>query len=86
MIIYNFKGMGSCFSYCCKEQNKRSRHVKPADYFDTGYFDTSSLIEFETLIDEQSSSEPKSMSSWLNFKKGKFAKPGTSCGQISCTR
>ncbi|KAL3242758.1 hypothetical protein MRX96_002521 [Rhipicephalus microplus] len=58
--------MGSCFSYCCREQNKRARHVKPA-----GYFDTSSLIEFETLIDEQSTSEPKSMSSWLNFKKGK---------------
>nr|XP_050050625.1 uncharacterized protein LOC126546948 isoform X2 [Dermacentor andersoni] len=68
MIIYYFKGMGSCFSYCCKEQNKRVRHVKPA-----GYFDTSSLIEFETLIDEQPSSEPKSMSSWLNFKKGKLA-------------
>ncbi|XP_075735332.1 uncharacterized protein LOC119161470 isoform X2 [Rhipicephalus microplus] len=68
MIAYNFKGMGSCFSYCCREQNKRARHVKPA-----GYFDTSSLIEFETLIDEQSTSEPKSMSSWLNFKKGKLA-------------
>lgn len=66
MIIYNLIGMGSCLSYCCKERNKRARHVKPA-----GYFDTSSLIEFETLIDEQSSSEPKSISSWLNFKKGK---------------
>lgn len=58
MIIYNLIGMGSCLSYCCKERNKRARHVKPA-----GYFDTSSLIEFETLIDEQSSSEPKSLQS-----------------------
>lgn len=58
MITYHFKGMGSCFSYCCREQNKRARHVKPA-----GYFDTSSLIEFETLIDEQSTSEPKSLES-----------------------
>ncbi|KAK8781892.1 hypothetical protein V5799_016766, partial [Amblyomma americanum] len=62
--------MGSCLSYCCKEQSKRARHVKPA-----GYFDSSSLIEFETLIDEQSSSEPKSISSWLNFKKGKGVMP-----------
>ncbi|XP_077530954.1 uncharacterized protein LOC144142995 isoform X2 [Haemaphysalis longicornis] len=68
MVIYNLIGMGSCLSYCCKERSKRARHVKPA-----GYFDTSSLIEFETLIDEQSSSEPKSISSWLNFKKGKLA-------------
>ncbi|XP_077505799.1 uncharacterized protein LOC144115332 isoform X6 [Amblyomma americanum] len=67
MIICNCRGMGSCLSYCCKEQSKRARHVKPA-----GYFDSSSLIEFETLIDE-SSSEPKSISSWLNFKKGKLA-------------
>lgn len=47
MVIYNLIGMGSCLSYCCKERSKRARHVKPA-----GYFDTSSLIEFETLIDE----------------------------------
>ncbi|XP_077505795.1 uncharacterized protein LOC144115332 isoform X2 [Amblyomma americanum] len=57
MIICNCRGMGSCLSYCCKEQSKRARHVKPA-----GYFDSSSLIEFETLIDE-SSSEPKSLQS-----------------------
>ncbi|KAL1440609.1 hypothetical protein MTO96_001161 [Rhipicephalus appendiculatus] len=73
MIAYNFKGMGSCFSYCCREQNKRARHVKPA-----GYFDTSSLIEFETLIDEQSTSEPKSLES-LEVPVAKFHAPDESC-------
>ncbi|XP_075735333.1 uncharacterized protein LOC119161470 isoform X4 [Rhipicephalus microplus] len=73
MIAYNFKGMGSCFSYCCREQNKRARHVKPA-----GYFDTSSLIEFETLIDEQSTSEPKSLES-LEVPVAKFHAPDENC-------
>nr|XP_050050623.1 AP-1 complex-associated regulatory protein-like isoform X1 [Dermacentor andersoni] len=77
MIIYYFKGMGSCFSYCCKEQNKRVRHVKPA-----GYFDTSSLIEFETLIDEQPSSEPKSLQS-LELPVAKFHAPDDSCCNCS---
>lgn len=72
MIAYNFKGMGSCFSYCCREQNKRARHVKPA-----GYFDTSSLIEFETLIDE-STSEPKSLES-LEVPVAKFHAQDESC-------
>ncbi|KAL3242756.1 hypothetical protein MRX96_002521 [Rhipicephalus microplus] len=65
--------MGSCFSYCCREQNKRARHVKPA-----GYFDTSSLIEFETLIDEQSTSEPKSLES-LEVPVAKFHAPDENC-------
>ncbi|XP_064458453.1 uncharacterized protein LOC135368846 isoform X2 [Ornithodoros turicata] len=39
----------------------------------TNYFDASSLIEFETLIDEPPTNVPRSISSWLNFKKGKLA-------------
>lgn len=77
MIAYNLKGMGSCFSYCCREQNKRARHVKPA-----GYFDTSSLIEFETLIDEQSTSEPKSLES-LEAPVAKFHAQDESCCNCS---
>ncbi|CAN8020173.1 unnamed protein product [Ixodes persulcatus] len=58
MTVLNLKGMGSCLSFCCKEASKRTRHVKQ-----TRYFDSSSLIEFETLIDEQPSNEPKSLDS-----------------------